>query len=105
MDIYGLAGVHLQNPNYGLGYNDAAFMRAEQNAMVRGWIARLKAVRVRLFISRTLRNTFKGGLATFVAYLIAHESHHRGGIVLTLKQAKHPLSKDDYWKIWGWSKG
>ncbi|WP_068115775.1 hypothetical protein [Tropicimonas marinistellae] len=64
MDIYGLAGAHLINPNYGLGYTDAAFIRAEQNAMVRGWIARLKAVRVRSIISRTLRNAFKGGMAT-----------------------------------------
>lgn len=47
---------------------------------------------------------FKGGLVTFIAYLIAHESHHRGGMILTLKQTKNPLSKDDYWKIWGWSK-
>lgn len=46
---------------------------------------------------------FQHGLVSFVCYVISHESHHRGGMVLTLKQTKNSLSKDDGWKLWGWS--
>ena len=63
MDIYGLAGVHLSNPNCGLGYTDAAFIREEQNAMLRRWITRLKGVHAMSLISRVLRNAFNGDLA------------------------------------------
>jgi uncharacterized damage-inducible protein DinB len=34
-----------------------------------------------------------GGLVTTLAYLISHESPHRGSIVLTLKQGGEPIAK------------
>lgn len=63
MDIYGLAGVHLKNPNYGLGYTDAEFFRAEQNAMVRNWLARLKRIRLKSLLPRSVRGVLQGRLA------------------------------------------
>jgi uncharacterized damage-inducible protein DinB len=45
---------------------------------------------------------FKPHAAAFLAYLISHESHHRGQIALTLKQAGHPLDKKVAFGIWEW---
>lgn len=45
-----------------------------------------------------------GGLVTTLAYLVSHESHHRGSIVLTCKQSGHPVPKaarDALWGEWG----
>jgi len=47
---------------------------------------------------------FKRGIVVLLGYLIAHESHHRGSILLTAKQTGHPLSEDLRWGIWGWDK-
>ena len=45
---------------------------------------------------------FKPHAAGFVGYLISHESHHRGQIVLGLKQAGKPLDKKIAYGIWEW---
>ena len=45
---------------------------------------------------------FKPHAAAFVGYLISHESHHRGQIAVSLKQAGVPLDKKTAYGIWEW---
>lgn len=45
---------------------------------------------------------FKPHAAAFLGYLISHESHHRGQIALTLKQAGKPLDKKTGYGMWEW---
>jgi len=45
---------------------------------------------------------FKPHPAAFLGYLISHESHHRGQIMLSLKQSGHKVDQKVGYGIWEW---
>jgi uncharacterized damage-inducible protein DinB len=47
---------------------------------------------------------FRRDVVVLLGYLIAHESHHRGSILLTAKQTGHSLSETLRWGIWAWDR-
>jgi uncharacterized damage-inducible protein DinB len=64
-----------------------------------------KAIRTLLekaFASDGRVKNFKPHAAAFLAYLLSHESHHRGQILLALKQSGHPIDRKIQYGIWEW---
>jgi uncharacterized damage-inducible protein DinB len=47
---------------------------------------------------------FKKGLIPMIAYFLAHEGHHRGHAMLTLKQTGVKLPDSLKWGLWEWNK-
>ena len=47
---------------------------------------------------------FKKGVIPLLGYFISHESHHRGSILLTLKQCGEKIPDTVKWGIWEWEK-
>lgn len=48
--------------------------------------------------------TFKRGLVVAITYLISHDSHHRGSILLTLKECGQKVDQDTQYGIWDWER-
>ncbi len=47
---------------------------------------------------------FKKGVIPMLGYFISHESHHRGNMLLTLKQCGEKIPDAVKWGLWDWSK-
>ena len=47
---------------------------------------------------------FKKGVIPMLGYFISHESHHRGSIILTLKQTGEKIPDAIKWGLWDWGK-
>ncbi|MDJ0972854.1 MAG: DinB family protein [Planctomycetota bacterium] len=47
---------------------------------------------------------FKKGPVTYLAYFVAHDAHHRGNILLTLKEHGRAVHKDLRYGIWDWDR-
>jgi len=48
--------------------------------------------------------SFKKGLIPFISYLVAHEGHHRGHAILTIKQSGLKIPDKLKWGLWEWDK-
>ena len=47
---------------------------------------------------------FKAGLIPMLCYFVSHESHHRGNILLTIKQSGEKIPDNVKWGLWEWSR-
>lgn len=48
--------------------------------------------------------SFKKGIIPLIGYFISHESHHRGSIILTIKQSGEKIPDAVKWGLWEWGK-
>jgi uncharacterized damage-inducible protein DinB len=47
---------------------------------------------------------FPPGAAAFFGYIVSHDSHHRGQIMLIARQAGHPVPAPAGYGLWEWNK-
>jgi uncharacterized damage-inducible protein DinB len=68
---------------------------AESDAALRGWLGPILNGNAKI-------SGFKPDAWAFVSYLIAHESHHRGQMLLLARQLGHPVDKSTSFGLWEW---
>ncbi len=57
-----------------------------------------------LFDCKTKLKSYKGGAGAYLGYMLAHDAHHRGQILIALKQSGIPIDQKIQFGIWEWDK-
>lgn len=78
--------------------------RAELRRAMDASDAAVEGLLVGQLLGEPKRRGFKRGVFTTLSYFIAHESHHRGRILLTLKVSGNTLDKNLVMKLWDWDR-
>ena len=81
--------------------------KLDRKALRTGFEASSKAIEK--FIEISWENggkvkSFKTGLIPFISYILAHEAHHRGSALLTIKQSGIKIPEALKWGLWEWGK-
>ena len=70
-------------------------------ALDESWRALETVLRASLSSGCAIRG-FKPDAASFLAYLLAHDAHHRGQITMLARQLGHPVSQSVGYGLWEW---
>lgn len=80
---------------------EACTKEAAIKALEASWKA-LDAVLRAAFESDGRVKSFKPDAGSFLAYLLAHDAHHRGQITMLARQSGHPVSQSAVFGLWEW---
>jgi hypothetical protein len=76
--------------------------KAELKKAFKASAAAVENLLVGVYEERPKHRGFKKGIFTTFSYFVAHEAHHHGRILLTLKVSGNTLDKNTQMTIWSW---
>jgi len=83
---------------------EAAFNRKELRKAVEDSAKGIEELLSRSWDDGGKVKSFRKGVIPMLGYFISHESHHRGNILVTLKQCGEKIPDAVKWGLWEWGK-